>query len=279
MGAYIQQAEIRTQQAEVRAQQAETRALKADFHVEQAEARIRQAETRAQQSEARAQQAEIHAQQSESRAQQAEEHAREAESQAQQAEARAQQSEARAQQAEIHFQDAENRVQSVETLLQQVRIESNAWRQQVDVWHDRVLAIHNSTSWKVTKPLRGVRRLLRGDGSPIRKIQAGIVLKLKQTFRPLAISAIHYVFKRPELRRKLSHTIKNFPWLYQRLLHLARNSGIISANASSNYVEKYEDVTMVYGDHELSPRTQKIFFDLKVAIEKNNKGGANENSG
>ena len=252
MGAYIQQAEIRTQQAEVRAQQAETRALKADFHVEQAEARIRQAETRAQQSEARAQQAEIHAQQSESRAQQAEEHAREAESQAQQAEARAQQSEARAQQAEIHFQDAENRVQSVETLLQQVRIESNAWRQQVDVWHDRVLAIHNSTSWKVTKPLRGVRRLLRGDGSPIRKIQAGIVLKLKQTFRPLAISAIHYVFKRPELRRKLSHTIKNFPWLYQRLLHLARNSGIISANASSNYVEKYEDVTMVYGDHELS---------------------------
>ena len=105
------------------------------------------------------------------------------------------------------------------------------------------------------------------------------MLKLKQTFRPLAISAIHYVFKRPELRRKLSHTIKNFPWLYQRLLHLARNSGIISANASSNYVEKYEDVTMVYGDHELSPRTQKIFFDLKVAIEKNNKGGANENSG
>jgi len=84
-------------------------------------------------------QAEAKAQQADAKAQQAEDQARHAEAHAQQAEAHARQTEAHARQAEAHAQQAEAHAQQVELAL---------------------VAMHNSSSWRLTEPLRKLSRII-----------------------------------------------------------------------------------------------------------------------
>ena len=106
--------------------------------------------------------------------------AQQAESKAQQAETKAQQAETKAQQAETKAQQAETKAQQAETKAQQAETASNERLAQLQ-------AVYASTSWKVTKPLRAIKRLLAGDFAALGRSTAAVKLKAKQTFRPVLV--------------------------------------------------------------------------------------------
>ena len=150
-------------------------------------------------------------------------------------ELRAQQAEALAQQAEIQTQLAE--AQARQALAQVLRTEKLAseWQQQANQWHERVIAIHASTSWKITRPLRAIKQLLSGDFAAFRRSTAAAKLKAKQTFRPMVSSSINRVFNHPVLRDQLNRQLKCFPWLHKRLRRVALNEGLFTPQAFSRH--------------------------------------------
>ena len=109
--------------------------------------------------------------QTEERTQLAEEGARRAEEGARKAEERAWQAEVRARQAQELAQELTRAIEAAET---QIRHSEEAARQA----QAQVQAVHASTSWRITRPLRGVMRLLRGDFSPLIVVGAAIRRRL-----------------------------------------------------------------------------------------------------
>ena len=199
-----------------------------------------QAETKAQQAEAKAQQAEIKAQQAEAKAQQAEIKARQAEAKAQQAEAKAQQAEAKAQQAEAKAQQAES-----------------ASSQHLTQLH----AVYNSTSWRITAAPRWfviqIHRL-KSDG-------------LRSRLKSLVKKVL----------RKIDQQLLVCPRLRQRLIGCCHRLGLYpKLKVFYRKLSGATDFTDAFARHDsaptelqnLSPRAQQIYFQLKEAIARRQKG-------
>lgn len=192
------------------------------------------------------------------------------ENKAQQAENKAQQAENKAQQAENKAQQAENKAQKAETA-------ARYWQIQADEWHELILALHASTSWRITKPLRAVKRLLAGDFVTFSGSTAAVKLKVRETFRPVVSAGIAYVFKRPVLRKILSSCLKCFPKVHQRLLSVGVNSGAIKSGAA--YIGKTPSVRVSNSRrsalpadvHLMTPRARQIYNALEASLKNKNK--------
>ena len=214
-----QQSEIRAQQAEARAHQEAVRAEQAESHAQQAEARAHQeavraeqAESHAQQAEARAYQEAVRAEQAESRAQQAEARAYQEAVRAEQAESRAQQSETCAQQAEIRSSEQEQRAVAAESLARH-------YQQQANEWHERVISLYDSTSWKITKPVRALSRI--GRRLSIVGEVPSATAKLRQFVRARIISTINWAVdcarSSPGFKHFALRLLRGQPSLQQKL--------------------------------------------------------------
>jgi glycosyltransferase involved in cell wall biosynthesis len=189
--------EKQVQFMQVIAQQTETRAEQAEIRAQQSESRAQQAEERAQIEAHRVEQAEIRAQQSESRAQQAE--------------VRAQQAEARAQQADERARQAEDRIQQLELWLHQKEHDVNEW-------HERLLQLHKSTSWRITKPLRVIKRLLTGEPLMQEKLKALPMTHTKRLLKPTVLGVMNFVLARPALKTRIAGGLRTrYPNLYAKL--------------------------------------------------------------
>ena len=137
-------------------------------------------------------------QQAEAKAEQAEAQARLAETKAQQAEAQAQQAETKAQQAEAQAQQAE--IRSIEACGQ-------------------LNAVHNSTSWRVTAPLRSISRAirrLRGQ-APILEPRSTDEQIPRRRAEILVLRAAAYAKRYPALKRLLIRVLSHMPALERKL--------------------------------------------------------------
>jgi hypothetical protein len=66
--------------------------------------------------------------------------------------------------------------------------------------------LQHSTSWRITRPLRGLKRLVRGELSCLR----------------LALNAlIRFLLRHPALWRVLKRPLKSSPWLWNHLQNMA----------------------------------------------------------
>ncbi len=193
------------------------------------ECRARDAEVKAQQDKDKAQQAEVKAQQAEDKAQQAEDKAQQAEDKAQQAEDKAQQAEDKAQQAEDKAQQAE----------------------------DALIAVYNSSSWKLTAPLRNTvicaRKVLR--------FPKNLNTKCKDKIKLLLIHAKLYINRRPKLKRISLIILAPFPTLQGRL----RQATMVAPPLQMNQPPVTTNLI------NISPHGRKIYVDLKTAIAKRQK--------
>lgn len=102
---------------------------------------------------------------------------------------------------------------------------------EIQYWHQCVLDLHASTSWRLTKPLRGLKRLVNGEAG-VRKsagssIGSGEILR--SGGQTLVAHGIRYVFMRPRLRRCLSAGLKAAPWLHRKLLQIGVRTGVVSS--------------------------------------------------
>ncbi len=219
-GKYNLQVKDLIQQAETSAQQAIDRAAQAESNAQQAIDRAAQAETNAQQAIDRAAQAESNAQQAIDRAAQAEANAQQAIDRAAQAESNAQQAIDRAAQAETNAQQAIDRAAQAETSASRAESIAQGMTTQLS-------AVYSSTSWVLTKPLRGIKRLAVGDFSIFRRLTAICVLKTKQALRPIISFSISYVLSSPTMHIRLNNFVQRFPRLHQRLRRIALNTGIL----------------------------------------------------
>ena len=131
---------------------------------------------------------------------------------------------------------------------QAIEASAQYWHQEAQHRHQQVLAIHQSTSWKITKPIRLLKRLASGDVVPIKRL-----LHLLRT------AAIQRVHKHPELLRSLRHILHRFPRLHQAVSRVARwaspDSGIYKADYPASL-------------QALTPRARDIYLELKNSIEK-----------
>ncbi|RRW10433.1 FkbM family methyltransferase [Stutzerimonas stutzeri] len=190
-----------------------------------------------------------------SRAQQAEASAQQAETRSQQAEASAQQAETKSQQAEASAQQAEAKAQQAESKALQAEMASTQHVAQLQ-------AIYASSSWKVTRPLRVIKRLLTGDFSALVRLTSAAKLKAKKTLRPVIVAGIRYVNTRPVWRNRLKRLVEPFPALRKRLIRIALNP---IGNCNYRVVTRQAELPVI---QLITPRARKIYQDLKNAIEK-----------
>jgi len=158
------------------------------------------------------------------------------------AEARVQQAEARVQQAEARVQQAEARGHRAEAKVQETEV--------------HIAALLNSTSWRITRPLRGIRRVLRGDLWPI----VAIKNSLKRRLKNVIVVMIAFVRRRPFISRLAFRCLNYMPRLKMKLRALEVRKSAAPASFPA----------MVTLDG-LSPRASRIYHDLKLAIERYRK--------
>ena len=163
---------------------------------------------------------------------------------AQQAEVKAQQAEVKAQQAEVKAQQAEVKAQQAEVAL---------------------IAIHTSSSWRITAPLRTLMELYLKLNSvtPVR-----LKLKFKQLLRHYAESAIGFVLSRPRIRNIIKNIFNSIPSLRQRLLHALVDSGVSLDPPPPAWKNKSDSIFEL---HAMTPRARQIYQDLSMELDRGRK--------
>lgn len=151
----------------------------------------------------------------------------------------------------------------------------------------RINDLLHSTSWKITAPLRGLRRLIAWLlGLPVRAIKA--------LLRPLLSRAIRFALNRPALRQRWANRLRKYPKVFAHLRQFAINRGLVveppmptppmptlasvqvsapaqtPATPVATAAEQAQPATNESPNLDaLTPRAKQIYHDLKAAIEKN----------
>ena len=157
------------------------------------------------------------------------------------------QAEARATAAEQHAAAAEARA----TAAEQRTAEAENRAIQAEA---RVNDLLNSTSWRITAPLRWLAGLAH------RFTPQALKPKLKLFLQHTAL----YVRRRPWLRRVTLGVLAHFPSLKTRLLRIVTDNG---ASHSSRQSDAPTELA------HLTPRARRIYTDLKSALARQQKEG------
>jgi FkbM family methyltransferase len=179
-------------------------------------------------------------------------------SQQQNAEARAASAEARAASAEAGAASAEARAASAQSALETVHKELNEvqqakqdYWQQAEARHQQIQELLNSTSWRVTAPLRWASSAVLGSGPNLFKARAKMLLQ----------HAALRISRHPRLKNAALKVLNRFPG--PKLL-LSR---IITGTAALPTQPQNVSLDVAH----LSPRARQIYEDLKAAIELRQK--------
>ncbi|MDM0049023.1 FkbM family methyltransferase [Variovorax sp. J22R115] len=204
--------------------------------------------------EARAIRAEARTTQAENRTTQAEARTTQAEAHATQVEARAAHAEERARATEHHFKQMEARSADAETRL----AESEERR---DALATHLQAVLNSSSWRVTAPVRSICAPFHGFSSYFRE---RIVPGVKRRVKALLRSAAHGVVTHPVLKRCAVIGLSCVPPVRRRLQRALAPPPVASAPTSD-----VQDIELPHELHLLSPDATCIYGQLKRQQQAN----------
>lgn len=129
----------------------------------------------------------------------------------------------------------------------------------------------NSRSWRYMYPLRVTKAALTGSFTPLASLLGNAV-------RYPLVYAMKSVLKHPELTNKINLRMLRYPRLRNRLLSMARESGIwneqhahripVTVSQSVNSAPASQQSEAL---SNLSPRAKHIYHDLKNTLERNGK--------
>jgi O-antigen chain-terminating methyltransferase len=146
----------------------------------------------------------------------------------------------------------------------------------------RINDLLHSTSWKITAPLRGLRRLIVWLlALPFRAIKA--------LLRPVLSRVIRFALNRPALRQRWANRLRKYPKVFAHLRQFAIKRGLVveppmptlasmqvsspvqpPATPVATAAEQAQPATNESPNLDaLTPRAKQIYHDLKAAIEKN----------
>ena len=152
----------------------------------------------------------------------------------------------------------EVKIDRVEVKAQQAEVKA----QQAEV---ALIAIHTSSSWRITAPLRTLMELYLKLNSvtPVR-----LKLKFKQLLRHYAESAIGFVLSRPRIRNIIKNIFNSIPSLRQRLLHALVDSGVSLDPPPPAWKNKSDSIFEL---HAMTPRARQIYQDLSMELDRGRK--------
>jgi hypothetical protein len=188
--------------------------------------------------------------------------------------------------AEARAQELESRLQQMQQALSGTNAQLEAITHLAHDWHDQILRLQRSISWRVTSPLRFVRKsivvFLRGIKALFKFILFSVAGLLSLPLLPLLLIFIPYVLARPVLRNRLGQCIKHYPKLRYGLRILAYKLGLIPHDPTSELRDLKSplpipiqetgqseslDVATQNLDH-LTPRARQIYYQLVEACKK-----------
>ena len=127
--------------------------------------------------------------------------------------------------AETEAKALENRLSSINQVLADTRAQLEATTLQARDWHQQILDLHQSISWRVTSPLRLMRKVLmviaKGVRWLLKRVLFIVATLLSLPFLPLLLISLPFITRRPALRHQLGQYIKRFPKLRYGLRLLA----------------------------------------------------------
>ncbi len=162
-------------------------------------------------------------------------------------------------------------LQSVYQSKDELSKELQSVYQDKDELSKELQSVYQSKSWKITNPLRKLAKFIRWfkNGS-IAWLTFAPQSRPRRIARKLLIKAKDYVLKKPKLKAKIKLALKPFPSLLIRLKRIGYsnidNTEVKSKELQSVYQDKDELSKEEVSD--LSPRVQKIYLDLKNAVEE-----------
>ena len=162
-------------------------------------------------------------------------------------------------------------LQSVYQSKDELSKELQSVYQSKDELSKELQSVYQSKSWKITNPLRRLAKFIRWfrNGS-IAWLTFAPSSRPRRIARKLLIKAKDYVLKKPKLKAKIKLALKPFPSLLIRLKRIGYsnidNTEVKSKELQSVYQDKDELSKEEVSD--LSPRVQKIYLDLKNAVEE-----------
>jgi hypothetical protein len=164
-----------------------------------------------------------------------------------QAETRAKEAEAKAQQAEAKAQQAEAKAQQAEAAAIQTMTQLNA--------------VCASTSWRITAPLRKLRKGLAAIVARCRP-DSGASAAARIFLRPVA-RLVRMLLLCPGLRRRVSGWVSHYPILQWRIADFVRTS-VAALETTLDTTTKRPPHPLTLAD--LSPRAHAIYANIRAAI-------------
>ncbi|MBN2689399.1 MAG: hypothetical protein JXR42_02175, partial [Gammaproteobacteria bacterium] len=178
----------------------------------------------------------------------------------------------------LKAQEFETNLHSTNQQLADSLSNAHHWYLAASLHIERVEAMEKTISWKITKPLR----LLKKWTITIVKSPWLLIKSMaKAVLNPL----MRFVLNRPSLKDKLLNKIKKFPSLFNRLKLFAQNQNLIfgyqqiiteqklnqamelELQQSVQRVDANSPLSMQEELTQLSPRAKQIYTQLKQAIE------------
>jgi len=177
-----------------------------------------------------------------------------AEAHAAKADARAAQAEARAAEAEAYAASADARAAEAENHAARANAGAGAAEVKTYEAEARVSDLLNSTSWRVTSPLRQFKEILR------RLNLAGLSSRSNAVLQHTAL----YIRRRPRLKRKVLLLVNRFTFLKPLV---AKASGVTVVSSSiPTFPASSPELA------QLTPRARRIYMNLQSAIDKQRAG-------
>lgn len=132
-------------------------------------------------------------------------------------------------------------------------------------------AVYNSWSWRVTAPLRLIGGLVL---HPVATARAGankfVHYSINTFQRPLS-RLMAAVLRRPQLSYRINQWLLRYPALYQQLLGVARQAGVVPGGPVPVQYPMWANHEKVPKLASLTPHARQIYADLKTAIQHNKK--------
>lgn len=137
------------------------------------------------------------------------------------------------------------------------QVEAHRWWLRADELSAEVLAMEQSRSWQLTRPLRAVRRRMSG----------GLVATIKRALRPLVVASLKLAFRMPGMKRLLKPVVVRIPFLYNRLFIIANDGGMFATAAPRPQPPlggREREGAVVHMD----AKAQKVLEDLRRACKQ-----------
>jgi FkbM family methyltransferase len=174
----------------------------------------------------------------------------------------------------------QNEWEAAKAKINELNQSSHHWWTVSDGLNRELQDVYKSKSWRLTLPLRKGPQIFKGMlALPVRIIHWTISLP-KRTILWLLVKVMAFVLKNPVLKCQAEACLRKHPKLEVKLYGLALARGLVAPPLSkpisvltfpeSNVERSIADVSAL-GLPTLTPRARRIYFDLKVALEKRQK--------